>query len=258
MRSKLEQPSRNVKARHRQQARGPRLAMATSMLDTQQSVASVVLAHSACANVLQRYRIDYCCRGELTLEAACLERGLALAPLLDELEEAIRTRAGEQGVDPTTLSTPALLRLIVATHHDYLREALPFVERLAAKVLRVHGEHNPLLAELDVVVRALASTLVPHLDAEEQVVFPALLAEPPDPGVIWTELQVMQRDHLAVGALLERLRNATEDYAVPGWACNSYRTLFAELEVLERDVLRHVHLENHVLRPRFAAALDGR
>ena len=32
------------------------------------------------------------------------------------------------------------------------------------------------------------------------------------------------------------------------------RTLFAELEQLERDILTHVHLENHVLMPRFAKA----
>lgn len=49
------------------------------------------------------------------------------------------------------------------------------------------------------------------------------------------------------------MRDAAEDYLIPDWACTSYRTLFAELERLEGDVLRHVHLENHVLMPRFAA-----
>ena len=39
-----------------------------------------------------------------------------------------------------------------------------------------------------------------------------------------------------------------------GFVNKGYRyTLFAELEVLEGDVLTHVHLENHVLMPRFAA-----
>lgn len=227
------------------------------MLDSQQSVASVVLSHSVCAAVFQRHRIDFCCRGELSLEAACSERGLAVAALLDELGQAIQDRAGGPERDPRALPTTALVELIVATHHEYLREALPFVEELAAKVHRVHGDHNPLLAELDTVVQALSSTLAPHLDAEEQVVFPALLAQPLDPSVIARELKAMQEDHLAVGALLERMRTATGDYALPDWACNSYRALFAELEVLEGDVLRHVHLENHALMPRFACAGRG-
>jgi iron-sulfur cluster repair protein YtfE (RIC family) len=31
----------------------------------------------------------------------------------------------------------------------------------------------------------------------------------------------------------------------------------AELDALEADVLRHVHLENHVLAPRFDASAKG-
>jgi regulator of cell morphogenesis and NO signaling len=56
------------------------------------------------------------------------------------------------------------------------------------------------------------------------------------------------------------MRTAAEDYSVPEWACDSYRTLFRELERLEADVHRHVHLENHVLLPRAArrrTARDG-
>ena len=56
----------------------------------------------------------------------------------------------------------------------------------------------------------------------------------------------------AVAQLLERIRAASDDFTLPDWACNSYRTLFSELEQLEGDVFTHVHLENHVLRPRFA------
>ena len=40
----------------------------------------------------------------------------------------------------------------------------------------------------------------------------------------------------------------------PEWGCSSYRVLMSELEALEGDVLRHVHLENHVLMPRFVTA----
>jgi len=53
--------------------------------------------------------------------------------------------------------------------------------------------------------------------------------------------------------LLERVRAAGDDFTLPPWACNSYRALFSELAQLEGDVFTHVHLENHVLRPRFSA-----
>ena len=51
---------------------------------------------------------------------------------------------------------------------------------------------------------------------------------------------------------LNTLAELTDDFQAPEWACGSYRTLFAELRHLHGDILRHVHLENHVLAPRFA------
>lgn len=224
------------------------------MLDPQQTVASLVLDHSECAPVFQRHRIDFCCHGDISIEAAATERGIDTAVLVDELSTAIASRSGAEAADPRALSTPALVAHVVSKHHEYLRQALPFVGALAAKVSRVHGERNPKLRELDALVRELGDALVPHLDTEEQTLFPALTAEAPDRGLVARELRAMHDEHLAVGKLLERVRSATDEFEYPDWACNSYRTLFAELEQLEGDVHRHVHLENHVLMPRFASA----
>lgn len=224
------------------------------MIDPQQTVAHVVLDHSECASVFKRHRIDFCCRGDVSISAACAEKGIDAAALVDELSSAIAERKGSASLDPRTLSTPALVAHIVSRHHAYLRKALPFVQTLAAKVSRVHGEHNPLLRDVDASVRALAEALLPHLDVEEETLFPAMMTAEPDRALLGRALASMQEEHLAVGALLEQMRTATESYALPSWACTSYRTLFGELEQLEADVLTHVHLENHVLRPRFASA----
>lgn len=224
------------------------------MIDPRHSVASIVLEHSACAPVFQRLRIDFCCKGELSLEAACAERGHDTKAVVGDLERAISARSGEASADRRALPTPQLIAHITSTHHAYLREALPFVRTLAAKVGRVHGEHNPRLVDLDAAVGELYEELIPHLDAEERVLFPALSESAPDRASVARELSGMREEHLAVGKLLERIRDATENFALPDWACNSYRALFAELEHLEGDVLAHVHLENHVLAPRFAAS----
>jgi regulator of cell morphogenesis and NO signaling len=58
--------------------------------------------------------------------------------------------------------------------------------------------------------------------------------------------------------MLARMRELADGFRTPEWGCNSYRVLMAELEALEGDILRHVHLENHVLMPRFAPAGAGR
>lgn len=223
------------------------------MLDPQQTVADVVLDHSECASVFQRHHIDFCCRGDLSIEAACERAGIDTSVLLGELSSAIAERTRNNG-DPRALSTAALIHHIVAKHHGYLRATLPFVQALATKVSRVHGGHNPRLQELEGLVHELNEVLRAHLDEEEDVLFPAMLAEPmADAAPVARGLDAMQDEHLAVGSLLRRIRTATEEFALPDWACNSYRALFSELEQLEGDVFKHVHLENHVLMPRFAA-----
>lgn len=221
------------------------------MIDPQRTVASVVLDHSECAAVFQRHRIDYCCRGDLSIAEACDRQAIAPDSLLVELHAAIEERGPEHEPSAHSLSTRALVDRIVVRHHEYLRKTLPFVSGLAEKVARVHGDRVPRLRELAATVRELSGVLLPHLDDEERGLFPHVLADPLDVALVRAELASMRAEHLTIGALLERMRGIAAEYVPPEWACTSYRTLLIELEQLEGDVLVHVHLENHELLPRF-------
>jgi regulator of cell morphogenesis and NO signaling len=227
-------------------------------LDRSATVAQLVSDHPVAARVFQRLQIDFCCHGDVTVPEAC-EGRLDPEAVFAELEAALPA-SGEASLetDPRSLPNPALVAHIIEHHHAYLRRALPFVAPLADKVARVHGAHNGKLAELRRTLLELADALEPHLDGEEEVLFPALVSRTPDLAVVRRELASMHEDHLAVGKLLSRLRAAADGYVTPEWGCSSYRVLMSELEQLEGDVLRHVHLENHVLMPRFAAGREAR
>lgn len=216
------------------------------------SVAQIALDYPSCAQVFHAHRIDFCCRGGLTVQEACAGKGLDAQRIFAELDAAVLSRTAPSD-DPRGLPTPLLIDHIVARHHSYLRRSLPFVEQLARKVARVHGDHNPKLPELATLVSELWQTLEPHLDEEEQAIFPALAAEDPDVKRIASELRAVHDDHLRVGEVLTCIRTLADDYVAPDWACGSYRALMNELRTIELDTLRHVHLENHVLMPRFAA-----
>lgn len=222
------------------------------MLNLDQNVADLVLEHSECAAIFRRHRIDYCCRGNRSIETACTERGIDPGALRDELAGAIAERNAAPAGDPRNLSSEALIAHITSRHHDYLRWALPFLQPLAAKVSRVHGDQKPSLHQLAALVRELCEAMLPHIDAEDQTLFPTLIAAEVDGDGVRTALAVLEREHLLVGHLLDRIRTVAEGFEPPAWACNSYRTLMAELAQLEADTLTHVHLENHVLLPRFA------
>lgn len=222
------------------------------MLSMETSVAELVLEHSACASIFDRYRIDYCCKGSRPLRVACEERGVDPKRVLDECELAMRRRAPSD-VDPRTLSTKQLITQVIARHHQYLHRTLPFLMGLAHKVARVHGDRQPSLRELAREVETLSTVLVAHLDDEERNLFPELITRDRASENVLMLLRNMRAEHEDVGTLLGVLREIAADYVPPEWACNSYRTLLTELAHLEADTLRHVHLENHVLMPRFIA-----
>ncbi|WP_242340238.1 MULTISPECIES: iron-sulfur cluster repair di-iron protein [Anaeromyxobacter] len=228
-------------------------------LDRSATVAQIVADHAVAARVFQKHQIDFCCHGNVTLPEACAGRELDPDAVFAELEAALPA-SGEASLeaDPRSLPVPALVAHIVSHHHAYLRRAIPFIAPLADKVARVHGPRNEKLEELRLTFAELADALEPHLDDEEQVLFPALMSRSPDPALVRRELERMYEEHVAVGTLLARMRALADGYATPEWACSSYRVLMSELEALEGDVLRHVHLENHVLMPRFVAARGAR
>src|SRR6266542_3193311 len=112
--------------------------------------------------------LDYCCHGQRTLAEACRDAGLDVAPVLAALE-AERREAPVEGSRPSDADADAdadagaLADRIVAGHHRYLRDELPALVELAAKVAEAHRARHP---ELDAVrdhVAALRSDLEPHM-----------------------------------------------------------------------------------------------
>lgn len=226
----------------------------TTPFDPQQTVASLVIDFSECAPVFKKYHIDFCCKGNISVIDAAAEYGVEYETLIDELSAAIENRQGGREGDVSRLPPTALIAHIISTHHNALRDTLPFVGELSAKVARVHGEHDPRLLKMHETFERLSAAFFEHLDEEEQVLFPALMSKTPDPEILAREFSSMEKDHLAVGAMLEELRVTSSNYTLPDWACTSYRTLFRELEALEGDTFTHVHLETHALMPHFVDA----
>ncbi len=108
------------------------------------------------------------------------------------------------------------------------------------------------------MVAEFSRVITEHLENEENTLFPALLQAPPDPALIRSELRAMFEEHVEVGRTFARLRSLSGGFTTPPWGCRNYQALMTELEALETDTLEHVHLENHILMPRFETVLGRR
>jgi regulator of cell morphogenesis and NO signaling len=216
------------------------------------TLAELVSAHPGAARVLERHHLDYCCGGADRLAAACAERGVDPASVLDEL-----TALGPEATPDWAAMGPAeLVDHLEATHHRYLKEELPRLTALVDKVAGVHGDRHPELRDVQRTSAELRADLEPHLMKEEQVLFPmireldgATTAPSFHCGTLQNPIRMMLMEHDRAGELLARLRELTSGYQVPDDGCASYQALYAGLAELELDTHQHVHKENNLLFP---------
>lgn len=215
-------------------------------------VADLVLEQPGRAGVLESLGIDYCCGGRVPLETACAERGLDVAAVVSALAAA--PAPVDPDLDVAHLETGDLIAHIVDRHHGYVRAELPELAPLLDKVVRVHGDLHPELAEVAAVFHEVASELSRHLVDEEATIFPACSDAMGDAASeLAGEIARMEDDHVLVGTGLARMRELTGGFVPPEGACTSYRAMLQRLDALEHDVHLHVHKENNILFPRVLA-----
>ena len=228
------------------------------------TVREIALAAPATTRVFEKFHIDYCCGGRRSLNEACATAGVEPAAVIDSLDQVLNATDALAPLAPETMRLSQLVDHIVGTHHIFTAEELERLEPLMAKVASRHGELHPELYELESIFRDLKASLLPHMQREENVLFPYIraldtgTATPPHFGTVKNPVRMMMMEHDADGERLRRMRNLANDYKLPEGACPSFTALYSGLEDLEHDLHRHIHLENNVLFPRAVELENGR
>lgn len=220
-----------------------------------QSVGSIVVATPAAAGVFERLGLDYCCGGSRSLADACVRAGVETDVVLAELDAVVAAPAAER--DWSKESATALIAHIEAVHHTFMRRELTAITPRMERVLTVHGANHPeaRLARIAELWRTAAAELWPHLEKEEQILFPMIRAleagrAPSMHCGVEGPLAVMEMEHDQAGAAFAEIHALTGGYEVPAHACTTWRALWGGLEAFELDLHRHIHLENNVLHPK--------
>jgi regulator of cell morphogenesis and NO signaling len=218
------------------------------MTTTQTTVAEIAAGSLAAVRVFERLGIDYCCGGKRPLDAVCNEKGLSSEAVRNELDAAMASGTADAR-DWSTAPLGELIDHIVSTHHEYLRREFPTLGARVEKVHRVYTGKGLAegVAGLPEVFGALRAELESHMMKEERILFPMIRAEFPGAA---QPIRVMEHEHEIAGQALAAIRQITHDYAVPEYACVTYRAMLAGLKELEEDLHLHIHLENNILFPR--------
>jgi len=221
------------------------------------SIGEIVAADFRTARVFEKYGIDFCCGGHASLAASCTEKEID-HNLIEEELESIKNEPVERSQNYTAWALPFLADYIVNTHHVYLNENMEQIAAYANKIAGVHGGHHPELHEIAAIFGKIIADMVPHLNEEEEILFPAikrveassiagLTKEVKDSELIRLSLEKLQKEHETIGDAVHAIRHLTKDYAIPGDVCNTFKITYQKLEEFENDLHKHVHLENNIL-----------
>ena len=230
------------------------------------TVGDLVASDMRTADVFERHGIDFCCGGRQTLGDACRRASADPEAVMRELDALPVDEVPDEDASGWTLDR--LIGHIVSVHHAYVRESLPRLDGWIAKLVAVHGARHPELPSVASAFRRLRAELEQHLMKEEQILFPYVrelvrlsdkaCCAPRSPfGSVENPIRMMEREHRDAGDELSAIREMTCGFRAPSDGCTTYNVCMAELAAFERDLHRHIHLENNILFPR-AIALERR
>ena len=218
------------------------------------------------AAVFSKYGIDFCCKGNRTIEEACEKKNLDFAQIEKEVTQLLETKS-DGAIDFKSWPSDLLIDYIEKTHHRFVEEKsavlLPFLDKLC----KVHGHAHPELFEINELFIGCAGELAQHMKKEELILFPFIKKmenairtgqqiEQPHFGTVENPIAMMKDEHEAEGDRFVKIAELTNNYTPPADGCSTYKVTFAMLQEFEQDLHKHIHLENNILFPSALAMQD--
>ncbi len=234
----------------------PKINYMTNMAE--KTLASIVTTNHETVPVLEKYHLDFCCKGKRTLSQACTEKGLTVEEIIKELEASVHSK-NPRSLPFTEMNAEQLIGHILVHHHFYVRQSMPTIEEHLTKVAAKHGDNFPYMKTVLELFTHLKNEMYLHMQKEEMILFPRIKEiesfskysqkKEQEQGYIDNPVSVMEAEHDEAGTIMEQVRLLTSNYTAPDAACTTFKVVLEKLRTFEEDLHQHVHLENNLLFP---------
>jgi regulator of cell morphogenesis and NO signaling len=219
-------------------------------------VSEVVRENFKTAQIFEENNIDFCCGGNISLNEASEQANLKVQELI-ALIEPVMLEKDRDSKFIENLPPDHLCNYIEETHHAYIHNKAPFIQQKLDKLCNVHGVNHPELFKVKELFDGAVGNLTAHMQKEELILFPHIrnlvkfknghLNEVPGMGNILEPISVMKEEHEIEGERFRKLDEITSRYTTPDDGCNTYEVTYKALKDFEKDLHRHIHLENNIL-----------
>lgn len=224
------------------------------------TIGSLVAENFKAASVFQKFGIDFCCKGNRTIEDACSTQNLDAKEVEKEVS-TVMAKKEQSAIDYNSWPIDLLADYIEKTHHRYVAETIPELNLYLNKLCKVHGAKHPELLTIYKHFLASAEELSSHMIKEENILFPFIRAmvkakrnksqlDRPSFTTVQNPISMMMQEHDAEGSRFREISRLSNSYTVPDDGCTTYRVAFALLKEFEEDLHTHIHLENNILFPK--------
>jgi len=229
------------------------------VVDTNKTIGEMVADDFRAASVFSANKIDFCCKGNRTLDEVCNQKGLDVYDVLAQLEKA--TESNNSTIEFNTWELDLLIDYIEKKHHRYVEEKAPILLSFILKLEQVHGAAHPELFEIKNLFKRTADELTQHMKKEELILFPHIKQmveaarnktplSAPGFGTVANPIAMMMEEHENEGNRFEKIVAISNNYTPPADGCNTYKVTFQMLQEFESDLHTHIHLENNILFPK--------
>lgn len=224
-------------------------------INENQKLGEIVSIFPGSSEIFNEYKIDYCCGGHDTLGEALKEKGLKAEKIVEKLNDEYDKflNTNEDYIDWRNEKPSKLIKYILVTHHDYTKKELREIDTLMLKILKVHFKHHSEeLLKVHRLFGNLKIELEEHLIKEEEHLFPMFEAyEATGREELQKEIkdtiESTENEHDEAGDILKELEKITRDFNAPEGACTTFKLVYAKIHDLEKDLFKHIYLENSVL-----------
>lgn len=233
--------------------------METLLKNSEKQIGQFVAEDFRTAAVFNKYGIDFCCKGDRTIEEVCDKKNIDSTELISELDKILNASTN-QSIDYKSWPLDLLAEYIEKKHHRYVNEKMPILRQFLDKLCKVHGENHRELFEINALFIATSRAFSAHMKKEELIIFPFIKKmvkaqldgtsiKSPQFETIEDPIALMKQDHEDEGERFRKIAELTDNYTPPSDACNTYKVTFAMLDEFEKDLHLHIHLENNILFP---------
>jgi regulator of cell morphogenesis and NO signaling len=227
-----------------------------------EKLSDIVARDYRTADVFNSFRIDFYSNGDTTLQKVCKDNGLEISEVQSALLSSIRDIQLSNKLPFEDWKIDFLIDYIINVHHVYLRKKMPELQSLITQLQPGDVSEAFDVNSFKLAFDDIYSHVIPHLDNEENTVFPYLKQvtgawykkETYGALLIRTLRKPIEKtllnEHEKLKELMQKLRKITHHYSTSKYGSIKYKILMKQLQEFDNDFVQHMYLETKILFPR--------